>query len=76
MPRYFIDTFDHVDAIDEEGTMLPDRAALRSLLRAALTEILREEGDRRGVDEFVATARDENGHRVMSARISLTITDQ
>lgn len=76
MPRYFIDTFDHVDAIDEEGTILPDRAALRCLLRTALTEILRDEGEDRGVDEFAASARDESGRRVMSARINITITDQ
>jgi hypothetical protein len=37
---------------------------------------LREEGEQRGVSEFAATARDENGRRVMSARISFTITDQ
>ena len=76
MPCYFIDTFDHVDAIDEEGTVLPDRAALRCLLRTALTEILRDEGEERGIDEFAASARDELGRRVMCARISITITDQ
>ena len=76
MPRYFIDTFDHVDAIDEEGTMLADSAALRKLLRAALTEILRDEGGRRDVNEFAASARDESGRRVMTARISFSITVQ
>ncbi|MCJ2088650.1 hypothetical protein MKK88_22105 [Methylobacterium sp. E-005] len=76
MPRYFIDTFDHVDAIDNEGVVLQDREALRCLLRTALTEILRDEGQERGVDEFTASARDESGRRVMSARINITITDQ
>ena len=76
MPRYFIDTFDHVEAIEEEGTVLPDTAALRRLLRAALTEILRDEGGRRGVNEFAASARDESGRRVMTARISFSITDE
>lgn len=27
MPRYFIDTADHVAVRDDEGTVLPDRAA-------------------------------------------------
>lgn len=76
MPRYFIDTFDHVDAIDEDGTELPDNKALRCLLRTALAEILRDEGGERGVDEFAAVARDENGRRVLLARISFSITDQ
>ena len=76
MPRYFIDTFDHVDTIDDEGTVLPDRAALRCLLRNALTEILRDEGEVHGVNEFAASARNESGRRVMSARINITITDQ
>jgi hypothetical protein len=75
MPRYFINTFNHFDAIDEEGTVLPDSGALRGLLRKALTEILRDEGEERGVDEFAAEALDESGRRVMRARIRFTVTD-
>lgn len=76
MPRSFIDTFDHVDAIDDEGVVLPDRAALRCLLRTPLTVTLRDEGEKRGVDESTGSARDERGRHVMSARINITITDQ
>ncbi|MGU3463661.1 DUF6894 family protein [Methylobacterium sp. C33D] len=76
MPLYFSDTFDHVDTFDDKGTVLPDRAALRCLLRTALTKILRDEREERGVNQFAASARDESGQRVMSAQINITITDQ
>ena len=76
MPLYFNDTFDHVDAFDDKGTVLPDRAALRCLLRTALAEILRDEREERGVNQFAASARDERGCRMMSAQINTTLTDQ
>jgi hypothetical protein len=41
-----------------------------------LTEILRDEGEEHGINEYAATARAESGSCVMSARISITITDQ
>ncbi|MGT2486246.1 hypothetical protein ACU4GA_10285 [Methylobacterium oryzae CBMB20] len=48
MPRYSIDTSDHLDVRDEEGTQRPNRAALRALLRGTLTALLRDEGGATG----------------------------
>ncbi|MCJ2133407.1 hypothetical protein MKK69_04905 [Methylobacterium sp. J-026] len=74
--RYFINTANHVTAIDEEGVELPSPSALRDLLRRALTEIMRDEECQTGVDEFTAQAYDDVGRLVMSARASFSITDQ
>jgi hypothetical protein len=62
--------------MDDEGIDLPDLASLRSLLRATLTAILHDEGGQTGIDEFSAQAFDEAGRVVMTARASVSITDQ
>jgi hypothetical protein len=74
--RYFINTADHVEVMDEEGVELPSLAALRDLLRKTLTAILHDEGNETGVDEFTAQAYDASGRLVMRARVSFFITDQ
>lgn len=76
MPRYFIQTSDHVQVMDDEGIELPDLASLRNLLRAAFIAILQDEGCQTGVNEFTAQAFDEAGRHLMSARASFSITDQ
>lgn len=76
MPHYYISTSDHVAVLDDEGIDLPGLDALRILLRRTLTEILRDEGDRTGVNEFTARAYDENMRLIMSARVGFSITDQ
>jgi len=48
MPRYFISTANHVMIMDEEGVELSSREALGDMLRRALIEILRDEGDLTG----------------------------
>ena len=75
MPRYFIDTADHVAVRDDEGTVLPDRAALRDLLRRTLTALLHDEGEETGVNDFTARAYDEDGRLVMRARASFHVVD-
>ncbi|WP_345819972.1 hypothetical protein ABC766_27565 [Methylobacterium fujisawaense] len=76
MPRYFINTKNSIEAIDNEGTELPDLNALRGLMRAVLIEILRDEGEENGVNEYTAKAYDSNGRHVMSAKINFYIFDQ
>lgn len=76
MPRYFITTSDHIRAEDNEGSVLTDRAAVRTLLRETLIAILQDEGLRTGVDEFTAEARDGGGRCVMRAKISFVVADQ
>ena len=76
MPRYFIDTANHVEAIDAEGTELPDLHALRALLRRALIAILQDEGEATGVNEYTAHAYDMSGKLVMRAQASFFIVDQ
>lgn len=76
MPRYFIVTSDHVTVRDDDGVLLSGRDALCDTLRRLLTEVLRDEGYRTGVNEFTAQAYDETGKLVMSARASFSITDQ
>lgn len=75
MPRYFIDTADHVEVRDDEGSVLADRAALRDLLRRTLTALLHDEGAATGVNDFTARAYDEDGRLVMRARASFHIVD-
>lgn len=72
MPRYHITTTNCPN--DEEGSHASDRAALGTLLRQALTEIMRDEGAIDGKSEFAAEARDESGRSVMRARISFSVT--
>jgi len=76
MPRYFINTANHIEVLDEEGTELRDLSALRKLVRHALIDILRDEGDITGVNEYTAKAYDEGGRLVMISRIEFNIYDQ
>lgn len=76
MPRYFISTANHVMIMDEEGVELSSREALGDMLRRALIEILRDEGDLTGVNEYSAHAYDESGRRILSARVCFSLTDQ
>ncbi|MGX9981067.1 hypothetical protein [Methylobacterium fujisawaense] len=55
---------------------MPDLNALRGLMRAVLIEILRDEGEENGVNEYTAKAYDSNGRHVMSAKINFYIFDQ
>lgn len=72
MPRYFITTSDGFQANDEEGTVLPDEAALETMLRKTLARILHDEGGVDGIDEVWAEATDEAGRSVIKLKASLT----
>ncbi|MGW5961027.1 hypothetical protein E8E01_15160 [Methylorubrum populi] len=73
MPRFFIDTFDHIDVIDEIGTDLPSLGAAKDLVQRALAEMIVEEGMRRPSAELRAVVRDEAGRRVMAATMTMGI---
>lgn len=73
MPRFFISTSGY--AADEDGVDLPDSNALRTLLRRALTDILRDEGERTGLSLIEAEATDTSGRTVMRAKISFSTAE-
>ncbi|MDP4026769.1 hypothetical protein Q8W71_29620 [Methylobacterium sp. NEAU 140] len=74
MPRYFVTTSDGVMVQDGEGTELPDLDALEKLLRQTLAAIMSDEGKPGSRNEFRADAADERGERVMTARMSLSVS--
>jgi hypothetical protein len=74
--RYFISTADHVEVMDEESVEVPNREALRLLLRQTLMAILHDEGEVAGVNELTAKAYDEDGRLVMRAQASFFVVDQ
>ncbi len=76
MSRYFISTADHVEVMDEESVEVPNREALRLLLRQTLMAILHDEGEVAGVNELTAKAYDEDGRLVMRAQASFFVVDQ
>ena len=75
MPRYFVTTSDGFQAHDDEGLVLPDTPALAKILRQSLASILLDESMRGGGDEFWAEALDEDGRRVMTAKIKVSVAE-
>lgn len=73
MPRFFIDTYDHINVVDEVGQDLPDLAAVRSLVRRSLSEIIADEADRRPAAQIRAIVRNEAGEEVLSATMHVAI---
>lgn len=73
MPRFFIDTFDRIDVIDETGTELPNLDAAKDLVQRALAEMIVEEGKRHSSAELRAVVRDETGQRVVAAKMTMDI---
>lgn len=76
MPRYFIDTFDNIVALDDEGVELPDLAALRRVVHRTLSEMMRDEPDGRSGIQCRADVRDEHGGRVLTATLLIVITER
>ena len=72
MPRYFIDTYDPSKVADEDGRELPNIAAVRSLVRRSLLEIVAEEAHWKPSVRVRAVVRDEAGEQVMSATMQVT----
>ncbi|MDP4027019.1 hypothetical protein Q8W71_30990 [Methylobacterium sp. NEAU 140] len=74
MPRYRISTFNGSEVIYGGGIDLPDLEAVENLLRLTLTTMMRLEGSATDANNFWADALDDNGERVIAARISLSVT--
>lgn len=73
MPRFFIDTYDHMTVIDEVGQDLPDLAAVRSLVNRSLSAIMAEETVWGSSTEIRAVVRDEAGDEVLSATMHVAV---
>lgn len=73
MPKFFIDTYDHINVVDEVGQDLPDLAAVRSLVRRSLSEIIADEADRRPAAQIRAIVRNEAGEEVLSATMHVAV---
>ena len=72
MPRYFFDLYDGEDSLDDIGTVLPDRKAVRGEAVRYAGEILRDLDGKLSGEEWGMTVRDENDQPVMTLRFSAT----
>jgi Domain of unknown function (DUF6894) len=74
MPRVYFDTYDDDRAVpDGQGIVLSDLEEAKEEAIKALPDMARDglpDGDYR---EFVVDVRDEAGHRVLRARLSLVV---
>ncbi|BAU92463.1 hypothetical protein MPPM_3858 [Methylorubrum populi] len=73
MPRFYIDTHDHISVVDEDGYDLPNEAAVRALVQRSLVGMAAEAALARSASRIRADVRDETGQRVMSATVSVAI---
>jgi hypothetical protein len=74
MPRFYFDTYDDDRAVpDREGIVLSDLEEAKEEAIKALPDMARDglpDGDYR---DFVVNVRDEGGHTVLTARLSLVV---
>jgi Domain of unknown function (DUF6894) len=74
MPRFYFDTYDDDCAVpDGQGIVLSDLEETKEEAIKALPDMARDglpEGDYR---EFVVDVRDQAGHRVLRARLTLVV---
>jgi hypothetical protein len=75
MPRYFFKIGSSVETEEDGGVELPDRDALRVMIRRTLTAMLRDEADNCGVNALTAKVYDEDRRLVMRAQVSLTVVE-
>lgn len=73
MPRYFIDTFDHIVAIDDVGHDLPDEGALRAVVRQTLAEMLTSEHKDRPSAQYRAEVRDAAGKHQLTGTVLIVM---
>ena len=74
MPRFFFDTYDgELFASDQEGQELADLEAAKAVAQEELPQMAWDElpdGDQR---TFIVSVRDEAGHVVLRAALSLVV---
>lgn len=73
MPRFFIDTYDSIIAIDDVGQDLPNEDAVREVVRKTLAGMLRDEHKGRPAAQFRAEVRDEAGKSVLTGSVLIVI---
>ncbi|MCJ2085479.1 hypothetical protein MKK88_05650 [Methylobacterium sp. E-005] len=73
MPRFFIDTFDSIVAIDDVGHELPDEAAVREVVRKTWADMLGAEHKGRPATQYRAEVRDEAGLSILTASVLIVI---
>jgi hypothetical protein len=73
MPRYFIDTFDSIVAIDNVGHDLPNEDAVRRVVRETLVGMLGAEHKGRPAAQYRAEVRDEAGKSLLTGTVLFVI---
>ncbi|MBB2961181.1 DUF6894 family protein [Methylobacterium sp. R2-1] len=73
MPRYYIDTYDRLAFIDDEGHNLPNEAAARALVQRSLVAMAAEQAATRSSTHLRAEVRDEAGKRVVAASVTVSV---
>lgn len=73
MPRFFIDTFDSIAAIDDVGHELPNEVAVQKYVRETLAGMLRAEHKERPAAQYRAEVRDEFGKSLMTGTVLIVI---
>ncbi|MCJ2011780.1 DUF6894 family protein [Methylobacterium sp. J-076] len=73
MTRFFIDTFDSIDVIDNVGQDLLNEDAVREIVRKTLVGMLRDEHKGRPAAQYRAEVRDEAGNRVLTGSVLIVI---
>lgn len=73
MPRFYVDTFDSLAVLDDEGVDLPDRQAVHREVHRTLARMMADEPDGRPAIQFRADVRDETGQRIMTATLLMVI---
>ncbi|MCJ2069601.1 hypothetical protein MKK75_12510, partial [Methylobacterium sp. J-030] len=73
MPRYFIDTFDSIVAIDDVGHELQDEAAVREVGGTTLADMLGAGQKARPAAQYRAAVRDEAGKSILTASVLIVI---
>jgi hypothetical protein len=72
MQRYFFDLYEGgIATLDDEGQLLPSRATLVAEIKKILLDVAEDDGDNRGEIDIELHVRDETGHEISTARLTL-----
>ncbi len=73
MPRYFVDTFDHIAVIDDEGYEFRNDDEIQREVRRTLAGMMNSENKSGHSAHFRADVRNEDGEYVMTATLVMVI---
>lgn len=72
MQRYFFDLYEGgIATLDDEGQLFPSRAALGAEIKKILLDVAEDDGNDREEIEIELHVRDETGHELSIARLTL-----